>query len=658
MLSKKYILILVFISSLLVGCGGGAGSTGTSTSVDIGNLTTGDSYGSSVTGDRADYNVSVMVGGYPIINAKLSNTARVSNGYGLYFQLPVCKSFTELGNGKYTLNECSQKPNFVTAVGGFFDINGDGLLDANEPMQYSPLIVYTAVLLDTDLTITPLSTLVAGFASSSSYNPGALTITLGFTRREYAFRDTPDNVFMNQTMELVLSAAASSGIDMKILSADLATRMIASSGTGLDNLKSSISSLVNAQESKIAYGDAKIQSFWNDSRIKAVINGTDAMSALIAKKVPNTSIRITGLVTTYLTGANIVSGARIRLYVGTTQVGSGISDRYGKYSIEVNETSIPKDKTLFITAETQTLKLTSSIPTNVLLDKRVNGSIDATQIGGLALSYVTTLFNDNNNSIQSGATVKKLLFDASSYLNKDVNNSTFLIPLKGWTAPYLLPAGANAPIDTDFLTKFAQTLPVTSVPYLIDIESWPIPYATSDINDTIVKDSVAKYVLVMKTLKMARPDLKFGLWSVIPNVSVYEPIPTPLTLARAEHLYTLTLPIAEFVDFLAPNLYSGWTDQNKFISDYEQVFPMARRYNKPIIPFIWPEYDIVPSIPYGTYISDANWKSIIMLTRDKGDGIVLWGGPNYALPENDPNYRRTWSNTISWWTILKSEMGF
>jgi hypothetical protein len=231
--------------------------------------------------------------------------------------------------------------------------------------------------------------------------------------------------------------------------------------------------------------------------------------------------------------------------------------------------------------------------------------------------------------------------------------------MKGCSREYLLPAGANAPIDTDFLTKFAQTLPVTPVPYLIDIEAWPIPFVTSTENDIIIKDSVAKYVLVMKTLKMARPDLKFGYWSILPNVSVIEPIPTPTTIARAEHLYELTYPISEVVDFVAPAMYTEWPEekQSYYFSVYDQAFTMGKRYNKPIIPFIWAEYDVgTPMV--GTYTSDTYWKNIVMFTRDKGDSVALWGGANFALPSNDPNYRRTWDNTISWWTILKSQMGF
>jgi hypothetical protein len=386
----QLIIVLIMIGSLVIGCGSGSsgnGENGSSSSVN-GSLSTGDSYPSSGSGTANYY---VTVSDDLIVGARLLATKRITDSYGIIRETAVCESFTEMGGGVYSLNNCSVKPPRVIAIGGFIDLNGDGKFDTNEPTQNSPLMVDTSVLTDTNLTITPMSTLAA---ADYTLNRTTLATKLGFVNRAAAYSVTTVNQSMNRMVNAVLSSANSSGFDTATFSADLAARIIASDGTGADNLKSAISSFVNAPESKTLYGEARVQSFWNDSRVQAVINGTDAMNAMLEKKVADGRLRITGLVTTYSTGANIVGGAAVSVYLGDKKLGSGVSDKYGRYSIEVSKSDIPRNSTLSLSAQTSTLYLTSSVPTNVLLDKRVNGNINSSNIGSLALSHLTTLVDD------------------------------------------------------------------------------------------------------------------------------------------------------------------------------------------------------------------------------------------------------------------------
>jgi hypothetical protein len=547
MKSVKHIILVIGIWVVLLGCGGGGSSSSSSSDSNgtsynsIGSMSTGDGYNSSSSG-----NVSyiVNVSDDLIIGAHLSATKTIPDQYGINRETEVCKSFTELGGGRYSLNDCSTKPTYVTAIGGFIDIDGNGKFDDNEPTQNSPLIVDTNVLTTTDFTITPMSTLAA---ANYSINRSTLATKLGFASRGDAYLATSANQAINRMVNALLVAAVDNGMEIRQFSSDLAARIVASNGTGVDTLRAAISSFVNAPESKIVYGDAQIQSFWNDPRVQAVMNGTDAMRAMVEKKVPNGKLRISGFVTTYITGSNIVSGARVAAYIGTTQLGKGgVSDRYGTYTIEVDETSVPKNATLLLSATTSTLKLTSSVPTKVMWSKRVNGCINTSHIGSLAISYVTTMINDNNNSLQRGATVKKLMFDTTYYTGKNSTNSTFFIPMIILPADQLMPnvtvsTMKLSDIDTGYLTLLAKSLPVSSIPIVLDIESWPLPFITSAANDVIVNNSVAMYTLVINTMKAARPELKFGFFGTIPSISSYGPgTITQSMIDNSEHLYSLS----------------------------------------------------------------------------------------------------------------------
>lgn len=386
----KYLVLPTVIGGLLIGCGGGDSAGNTSSSHASASVSTGDSYGSSVTGDRADYTVTVADD--TIINARLIGLNYVTNSYNRTILTSVCKSFTELGGGTYTLNECTKKPSFVTAVGGFIDTNGNGILDANEATQDAPLTMSTAILTDTVLSVNPLATLAAGYSTVPGASFSVLATKLGFTDRVQAFRASSVNQSMNRIVNAVLSSAESSGIDVKVFSADLATRIVASPYVGLSALKGAITELVNAPVSETTYGKARVQSFLHDSRVKAVFDGTDAMSAMTAKKVTDNNLRITGFVTTNPT--NIVGGATVEMYLGNMKLATTVSDSDGKYTIEIQESSLPTNETLHFIAQFGNQKLTSSVATNVLLKKRVNGNMNSNHSGLLALSTLTTSIDE------------------------------------------------------------------------------------------------------------------------------------------------------------------------------------------------------------------------------------------------------------------------
>jgi hypothetical protein len=647
-------LLLFVVSFSLMGCGGSENGA-ISSSPTYSSVTTGDEYGQSVSGGIADYNVTVSDGDN-IVGARISATAFKTDAYGNTISVPVCSSYTELGGGKYTLNGCSEKPLYISATGGFIDINKNNILDLNESTLNTTLNMKTTVLPDIDFVITPLSTFVAGYASFNDFNLSAIIVKLGFTSRTTAMKSSSATYLLNKNMNVILSTATEVGMNVTSFCSNLAIQMLVTDGTGIDNLRYSFIYFANDPNQQLIYGDAQLESFWNDSRVQKIIAGLDTAQIMLGKKVPAGKLRISGLTTTYLTGQNIVKYANVKIYNGEKLIGQRTSNKYGKYSIEVNESDIPRDSILYLTAKTADLNLTTSVPTNAILDKRVSSNIDSSRIGSLSISYVTTLFNDNNNSVQKGATIKKLLFDSTSYLNKNINNSTFFIPLKIIYENQLIPGGASAPIDTEYLTKLAKNLPASSMPYVLDVEAWRFPYVISAENDIIVNEYVQKYLLILNTLKAARPELKFGYWGIFPVMSMYGSTENLLDIEkeRAEHLFQLTRSIVDAADFVAPAMYTYWDNPNLFTKIYTESFSMSYRYNKPIMPYLWAEYgEQTPMI--GTYIPDNYWKYEVQFVKQYANGIAMWGGINFLLPTNDQNRIRTWDENISWWQILLTE---
>lgn len=397
----KSIAGLISVGFLVAGCGGG--SEGGSTAVGVASVSTGADYGTSSDSTNADY--TVIVADDAIVGARLIATGTIPDLSGNLVEATVCESFTEIGKGKYTLNNCKAKPSYITAIGGFMDTNGNGVLDVNESTQSTPLIISTAILEDEVLSVNPLATL-AGFYSGLSVDTLANKLGFGENGRALAFKASAENQSLNRKVNAILSAASDNGIEIQAFSRDFAAKVVASSSTGDNALNEAINSFATDPDSDIKYGEAAVESFIHDSRVQAVLNGTDALSAMVAKNVPNGKLQISGLVTTSAVGANIVSGATVDLYLGTTKLGSGVSDTYGKYSINVDEKALLGDSTLSLSAQTSgglaamlssvysssssSTKLTSSVSTNTVLNKRVNGRITSSQVDSLTLSDLTT----------------------------------------------------------------------------------------------------------------------------------------------------------------------------------------------------------------------------------------------------------------------------
>jgi hypothetical protein len=156
-------------------------------------------------------------------------------------------------------------------------------------------------------------------------------------------------------------------------------------------------------------------------------------------------------------------------------------------------------------------------------------------------------------------------------------------------------------------------------------------------------------------MKAARPELKFGFFGTIPSISSYGPgTITQSMIDNSEHLYNLTLPIAQASDFVTPELYTYWADSTIYFRLKNIAMDMAKRYNKPLLPFLWPEYS-GDTVQAGTYIPDTYWQDQIILARDRGDSFIVWGGPIFTA-QGVKSGVRAWDDNIAWWTILKTSM--
>ncbi|MCX6073097.1 MAG: hypothetical protein NTY39_02125 [Campylobacterales bacterium] len=350
LIGKPQIAVSVVVAGLLIGCGGGGGSTPAATT----------SYTVSVVDDN-------------IVGSTLTAAG--------------CTSSTDNKNGTYILSGCSAQPTLITAQGGFIDTNGNGSEDANESTQDSPLVLRTSQTTGTAFNVTPLTTLAYGLSTAEITALKAKLGGIDLFGKEDASKE------LRQTVNALLAGATESGLDVKTFGAVLARQINSSTGTGITGIKEAIAT-IKANPSLLdptTFGLVKITGFLSDGRVNAVRTGSNVMTAMVAEKVPDGKIRISGFIYD-----DVIANAVVIAKIGDTVLGTTTADAYGRYTFTIDRTSIPAGETLqFIatldnTGTGEDIKLTSLISTDKLLASMVNSKTNASKMGDLIVSNVTT----------------------------------------------------------------------------------------------------------------------------------------------------------------------------------------------------------------------------------------------------------------------------
>ncbi|HEX3358683.1 MAG TPA: carbohydrate-binding protein [Tepidisphaeraceae bacterium] len=129
-------------------------------------------------------------------------------------------------------------------------------------------------------------------------------------------------------------------------------------------------------------------------------------------------------------------------------------------------------------------------------------------------------------------------------------------------------------------------------------------------------------------------DLKLGVFGPAPPGAPLEStLDDPGVLDKWDAQTDACAPLIDALDFVAPVLYSDTIDQSQFGARMSLQIRNARRLNKPVYPFIWPEYfEFAAHIPRHELIGGDQWQAILDECRNEADGAILWGGEHKFDP--------------------------
>ena len=240
----------------------------------------------------------------------------------------------------------------------------------------------------------------------------------------------------------------------------------------------------------------------------------------------------------------------------------------------------------------------------------------------------------------------KPIYDATKYRAKPQRLADTFPPITVLYVNQLL--GKKYTIDLVKLRQVASTLPPTEVPYILDIEIWDVHIE----DDNEANENIDKYILVIDTMKKARPDLKFGYYGVLPNRDYWAPVSSdPEKLALWNRINKRLKRLAEYVDVVCPSLYTFYDDLENWKQYALENIKRARQYGKPVYPFLWPEYHNSNKHLRGQFIAGAVWGEQLAYVYEYADGIIVWGGWNLSKEYYGP---KLWNENASWWRVTKA----
>ena len=186
---------------------------------------------------------------------------------------------------------------------------------------------------------------------------------------------------------------------------------------------------------------------------------------------------------------------------------------------------------------------------------------------------------------------------------------------------------------------------------VMDIERWPVwPFVTDDEHVTSLKryasalgrfgDAVGENVCIYAIASQA------GINHA--NFALDNPTIRAEWTKHSNMTRDILVPEA---DALCPSLYVYYSDIGDGVEiDRWRNFAIetikeARRIapNKPVYPFIWPQFHGGGSVRGYPYIPEKYWRVVLETIRDHADGAILWGG--YDI---DNGRQLQWNGNANW----------
>ena len=234
-----------------------------------------------------------------------------------------------------------------------------------------------------------------------------------------------------------------------------------------------------------------------------------------------------------------------------------------------------------------------------------------------------------------------IIYNALLYENMPSMSEFCIKPINVVYAWQLFNGGAkkgsfNLPRNNE-IHKVVSEIKAKKLITVIDIEHWPLK--DSQIN----MRSIENYLSVLRSLKQEVPEIMIGYYGAVPVIDFHGSSAKKSSSRYQDWIKNNNnvQPIADAVDATFPSLYTIDPNRERWLDNAKSVVTESRRLapNKPLYPFIWPNYhDQGGKYPEDAEVEADYWSMQLLYLSQHADGIVLWGG-----------YKQKFRNDMIWW---------
>lgn len=172
---------------------------------------------------------------------------------------------------------------------------------------------------------------------------------------------------------------------------------------------------------------------------------------------------------------------------------------------------------------------------------------------------------------------------------------------------------------------------------IVDIESVPLSHV----------DALGA---VIRFVKESNGSRNVGVYDIVPKLGYWEVIRDKNERGRlSEREEKASANLARDLDILFPSLYAAYDDVESWARYAQAKIGAARALQKPVIPFIWPQYHDSNASLGRSFLPAAHWQRVLDVVFANADGAVIWGGWRDRRGE-----RLQWDPAAQWWTVTKN----
>ena len=156
-------------------------------------------------------------------------------------------------------------------------------------------------------------------------------------------------------------------------------------------------------------------------------------------------------------------------------------------------------------------------------------------------------------------------------------------------------------------------------------------------------------VALLARFRLEYPGVRCGLYGFLPQTTYWR-VQRVLPNYEKEHrdwseINQAQTGLSHLVDVVFPSLYTQYPDQNGWARYAVENIIEAKRYNKPVYPFLWPQYHDSSELKL-QYIPQDYFKMQIRLCEALCDGVVIWGGWDFTNDKQTAWDNPAWYDTM------------